>query len=239
SGGSSRGRPDLHPDTSAIDARAAVQRSERGVGSRPYSRLLLQQRLSERDLRVHGQSGFWSPAGSARVRRESWQAGVCAKRAGQRSGFDEAVARERTHQPEGGRSAIGEPDQREPAETLRPGYLRESPDGDEPDKYLLYQTEEAHKYSLNAGFGAEIARIGGAADLQDPAGATGFSPEVSFGISRLNVLGLGHTVSVQTLLSTIRQRGLFNYLAPQFIGNPNLSLQFTGLFEISRDVRTF
>ena len=115
----------------------------------------------------------------------------------------------------------------------------QNPDGDEPDKYVLYQTEEAHKYSLNAGFGAEIARIGGAADLQDPAGATGFSPEVSFGISRLNVLGLGHTVSVQTLLSTIRQRGLFNYLAPQFIGNPNLSLQFTGLFEISRDVRTF
>lgn len=116
----------------------------------------------------------------------------------------------------------------------------QNPDGQEPDKYVLYSVEEAGRYSLNYGFGAEIGRIGGGtASLESPAGTTGFSPRVSFGISRLNFLGLGHTVGVQTSVSTLEQRALLNYLAPQFKGNPNLNLQFTGLFDISHDVRTF
>jgi outer membrane protein insertion porin family len=116
----------------------------------------------------------------------------------------------------------------------------QNPDGQEPSKYVLYDVEEAHKYSLNAGFGAEIARIGGGTtDLNSPAGTTGFAPRLSLGISRLNVLGLANTVSVQTLLSTFEQRGLLSYLAPQIFGHPNLDLQFTGLYEYTRDVRTF
>src|SRR5205085_3254649 len=59
------------------------------------------------------------------------------------------------------------------------------------------------------------------------------------GISRLNFFGLGHTVGLQTRVSTLEQRALLTYLAPQFEGNPNLNLQIAGLFDISRDVRTF
>ena len=113
-------------------------------------------------------------------------------------------------------------------------------DGDEPSKYVLYSLEEAGRYSMNLGFGAEIGRIGGGTtSLDSPAGATGFSPRVSFGISRLNFLGLGHTLGLQTRVSTLEQRALINYLAPQFKGNPKFNLQFTGLFAISHDVRTF
>jgi len=116
----------------------------------------------------------------------------------------------------------------------------QNPDGEEPTKYVLYSLEEAGRYLLNAGFGAELGRIGGGTtSLDSPAGTTGFSPRVSFGISRLNFLGLGHTLSLQTRVSTLEQRALANYLAPQFKGNPNLNLQFSGLFDISHDVRTF
>jgi outer membrane protein insertion porin family len=116
----------------------------------------------------------------------------------------------------------------------------QNPEGDEPSKYVLYSLEEAGRYSINLGFGAEIGRIGGGTtSLDSPAGATGFSPRVSFGISRLNFLGLGHTLGLQTRVSTLEQRALINYLAPQFEGNPKLNLQFTGLFAISHDVRTF
>lgn len=116
----------------------------------------------------------------------------------------------------------------------------QNPEGDEPTKYVLYSMEEARRYSFNAGFGAEIARIGGGTtSLDAPAGATGFSPRVSLGITRLNFLGLGHTIGLQTRLSTLEQRALFTYLAPQFEGNPKLNLQFAGLFDISKDVRTF
>jgi outer membrane protein assembly factor BamA len=116
----------------------------------------------------------------------------------------------------------------------------QNPDGDEPDKYVLYSLEEAGRYSMNVGVGAEIGNIGGSGtSLDSPAGTTGFSPRFSFGISRLNVLGLGHTISLQTLVSTLEQRALLTYVAPQFLGNPKLSLQFSGLFDLSHDIRTF
>jgi len=116
----------------------------------------------------------------------------------------------------------------------------QNPDGDEPDKYVLYSLEEAGRYSMNVGVGAEIGQIGGSStSLDSPAGTTGFSPRFSFGISRLNVLGLGHTISLQTLISTLEQRALLTYVAPQFLGNPKLSWQISGLFDLSHDVRTF
>jgi outer membrane protein assembly complex protein YaeT len=116
----------------------------------------------------------------------------------------------------------------------------QNPDGDEPTKYVLYSLEEAGRYSMNVGVGAEIGRIGGATtSLDSPAGVTGFSPRFSFGISRLNFFGLGHTMSLQTLISTLEQRSLLTYVAPQYLGHPNLSLQLSALFDHSHDVRTF
>ena len=116
----------------------------------------------------------------------------------------------------------------------------QNPDGQEPTKYVLFSLEEAGRYSMNVGVGAEIGRIGGGTtSLDSPAGVTGFSPRFLFGISRLNFLGLGHTLSLQTLVSTLEQRALLTYVAPEFLGNPDLSLQFSGLFDISHDIRTF
>ena len=116
----------------------------------------------------------------------------------------------------------------------------QNPDGEEESKYVLFHLDEARRYSFNFGVGAELARIGGSANSLDyPAGTTGFSPRVSFGVSRLNVLGLGHTVSLQTQVSTLRKRALLNYLVPQLEGHENLSLTFSPLFDDSNDVRTF
>jgi outer membrane protein insertion porin family len=116
----------------------------------------------------------------------------------------------------------------------------QNPEGDEPTKYVLYSLEEAGRYSMNVGVGAEIGRIGGGTtSLDSPAGVTGFSPRFSFGISRLNFFGLGHTMSLQTLVSTLEQRALLTYVAPQYLGNPKLSLQLSALFDHSHDVRTF
>ncbi|MGP0070696.1 MAG: POTRA domain-containing protein [Bryobacteraceae bacterium] len=116
----------------------------------------------------------------------------------------------------------------------------QNPDGDEPTKYVLYSIKEAGRYSMNIGVGAEIGRIGGSTtSLDSPAGVTGFAPRFLLGISRLNFFGVGHTMSLQTLVSTLEQRALLTYVAPQFLGNPKLSLQFSGLLDISHDIRTF
>ena len=116
----------------------------------------------------------------------------------------------------------------------------QNPDGDEESKNILFAFDEARKYSFTVGGGAQLARIGGGVTtLDSPAGQYGFSPRLSLGISRLNFLGLGHTVSLQTLVSTVEQRALLSYTAPQFTGNENLALTFSGLFDNSYDVRTF
>jgi len=115
----------------------------------------------------------------------------------------------------------------------------QNPGGNEDSKNVLYQLDEARRYSVNGGFGAEIARIGGGTSFNAPAGGTGFAPRVLLGVSRINFLGLGHTISLQTRASNIQQRVLLSYFAPQFQSKENLNLTIIGLFDSSRDVRTF
>lgn len=115
----------------------------------------------------------------------------------------------------------------------------QNPDGDESSKYVLYQLDEASKYSVNVGVGAEFGRIGGGYTLDAPAGTAGFSPRLTLGVSRINFMGLGHTVTLQSLVSNIEQRIGLSYIAPQFIGNPDLSLILSNLYDSSHDVRTF
>lgn len=117
----------------------------------------------------------------------------------------------------------------------------QNPDGVESSKYVLFQLEEARRWVFNYGIGAEIARIGGGGttDLTQPAGGTGFSPRGSFGVTRYNLFGIGHSVGLQTQISTILKRGVITYQAPQFEGNNNVNLLFSALFDDSKNVRTF
>lgn len=115
----------------------------------------------------------------------------------------------------------------------------QNPEGVEDSKYVLYQLDEARRYSFNAGFGAEVARIGGSTSFNAPAGGAGFAPRILLGVSRINFLGLGHTVSLQSRASNIQQRVLLSYFAPQFQNSENLNLTIIGLWDSSRDVRTF
>ena len=118
----------------------------------------------------------------------------------------------------------------------------QNPDGDEDQKYVLYQLEEARRYSITGGFGAEIARIGGStsqADLTNPEGAPGFSPRVSLDASRINAFGIGDTVTFHGRLSTLQKRAAVDYLRPRLFDNRNFDIDFSALYDDSRDVRTF
>jgi outer membrane protein assembly complex protein YaeT len=116
----------------------------------------------------------------------------------------------------------------------------QNPTGDERSKYVLFQLEESKRYSATVGFGAELARIGGGSqNLRSAAGAATFSPRIQFEVTRLNMLGIAHSLSFRTRVSNIQQRALINYLAPQFRSKENLNLAFTALADQSRDVRTY
>ena len=55
----------------------------------------------------------------------------------------------------------------------------ENPDGETDRKYVLYNMEEAARYSLAAGVGAELARIGGCAELSGHGDDRGFGARLA------------------------------------------------------------
>jgi outer membrane protein insertion porin family len=117
----------------------------------------------------------------------------------------------------------------------------QNPEGASSHKYVLYNFEEANRYTVNVGIGAQIARFGSPSQtsLASPAGSTGFSPEISLEVSRLNFLGLGHTVSLRTLYSNLEKRGSISYLQPRFHDNAGRSISYTLLYDDTLNVRTF
>ncbi len=116
----------------------------------------------------------------------------------------------------------------------------QNPEGLVEKKNVLYQLTEGHKYYLAGGFGAEVARIGGSQNsFESPGGATGFSPRVNLDVSRLNLWGLGHSLNFKSRFSTLQKRALLNYSAPRYRNVEGRNFSFTGLYDDSRDVRTF
>jgi outer membrane protein assembly complex protein YaeT len=116
----------------------------------------------------------------------------------------------------------------------------QNPEGETDRKLVLYNLEEARRYSMAVGFGAELGRFGGCqACFEAPAGATGFSPRVSFDIARNNLWGMTHSISLRTRASTLDQRALLSYAWPRFRSSDNLGVSISGAYQRSRNVRTF
>jgi outer membrane protein insertion porin family len=118
----------------------------------------------------------------------------------------------------------------------------QNPDGDENRKYVLYDLDEARRYSLSVGAGLQFARIGGSdsvTDLSDPGGAPGVTPRFSFGLSRLNLFGRAQTLTLSGVLSTLQKRAVLSYTIPKIFNQPKLDATFSLLYDNTYDVRTF
>ncbi len=117
----------------------------------------------------------------------------------------------------------------------------ENPDGDTSHKYVLYDIEEANRYTFITGFGLQLGQFGtpSTTSLAAPAGSTGISPSVSLDINRLNFLGVGHTVTLGGMYSTLEQRGSLTYLVPHFLDDPGRSITYSVIYDDSLNVNTF
>src|ERR1035437_1363339 len=116
----------------------------------------------------------------------------------------------------------------------------QNPDGESGRKYVLYELEEARRYSSAAALGPHLPRIGACQPCLDaPAGQTGFSPRVSLDFTRSNLWGLAHSIILRTRVSTVERRGLLTYTWPRFRNQERFNVSFTGLYEDSSDIRTF
>ncbi|HLJ50401.1 MAG TPA: POTRA domain-containing protein [Bryobacteraceae bacterium] len=117
----------------------------------------------------------------------------------------------------------------------------ENPDGDTDHKYVLYHIEEANRYNIAVGVGAQVARFGTPSNtsLAAPTGTTGFSPEFSLTATRLNFLGMGHMVTLRGLYSSIEKRGSISYLQPRFHNIEGRNVTYSLVYDNTLDVRTF
>ncbi|MGA6982683.1 MAG: POTRA domain-containing protein [Candidatus Sulfotelmatobacter sp.] len=114
----------------------------------------------------------------------------------------------------------------------------QNPSGEDPEKNVLVQVQEAKRYTFTYGAGFEFA-TGLPSGTNHPAGATGVSPRVGLNITRLNVGGRDQTLTFQSHVGTLQQLGLISYEIPKVFNHGNLKLFYTIFYDNSVNVATF
>jgi len=116
----------------------------------------------------------------------------------------------------------------------------QNPNGNEPDKNVLVDVEEAKRYTFSYGVGLEF-QTGqpSAVGTNQAKGETGVSPRVSLDVTRLNFRGRDHTITFKADVGSLQQRGLVSYTAPRWFNSENWKLSFTAFYDNTLDVTTF
>jgi outer membrane protein insertion porin family len=114
----------------------------------------------------------------------------------------------------------------------------QNPEGTDPQKNVLVQVQEAKRYTFTYGLGLEF-ETGLPAGTSSPTGDTGVSPRVEFDITRLNVGGRNQTLTFQSHVGRLQQRGLVSYEIPKLFNNNRFKLFYTIFYDNSLDVSTF
>ena len=111
----------------------------------------------------------------------------------------------------------------------------QNPGSQTAQKNVLIYLEEARRYTLKLGLGAEVGRFGGSGQE----GETEFSPDVSLAITRLNVGGRPHTAGMRARFSALQRRAGLTYTAPRLFNAPWLTGSLLAFYDETRDVKTF
>ncbi|HET6180900.1 MAG TPA: POTRA domain-containing protein [Candidatus Sulfotelmatobacter sp.] len=114
----------------------------------------------------------------------------------------------------------------------------QNPEGSDPRKNVLVQVQEAKRYTFTYGFGFEF-QTAQPAGSNSPQGSTGVSPRVGFDVTRLNFLGRNQTLTFQSHVGRLQQRGLVSYEIPKLFDSDKLKLIYTVFYDNSLDVATF
>ena len=114
----------------------------------------------------------------------------------------------------------------------------QNPEGTDPQKNVLVQVQEAKRYTFTYGVGLEF-QTGQPAGTTAPQGKTGVSPRVEFDVTRLNVGGRNQTLTFQSHVGSLQQRGLISYAIPKLFDNDKFKLIYTIFYDNSLDVATF
>jgi len=114
----------------------------------------------------------------------------------------------------------------------------QNPDGTESHKNVVITVNEAERYTFDYGAGIEF-QTGQPAGSGQPLGATGVSPMVSLGVSRINVGGRHQTLTLRGNLGYLQQRALISYDIPKLLNLEKFRFTTTALYDNTVDVSTF
>jgi outer membrane protein insertion porin family len=114
----------------------------------------------------------------------------------------------------------------------------QNPNGTDPDKVMVVDTQEGKRYTFAYGGGFEVQRLAGG--TSNPSGTTiGASPRGILELSRSNMFGRAETLSFKVRASTLQYRAVISYTADNFLAQRKLSLQLTAFADKTQDVNTF
>ncbi|HXY13752.1 MAG TPA: POTRA domain-containing protein [Terriglobales bacterium] len=116
----------------------------------------------------------------------------------------------------------------------------QNPNGNETEKNVLVDVQEARRYTFLYGFGLEF-QTGqpSAIGTNQALGQTGVSPRASLAVTRLNFRGRDHTITFRGDIGSLQQRALANYVAPRWFGSANWKLSLLAFYDNTIDVTTF
>ena len=114
----------------------------------------------------------------------------------------------------------------------------QNPEGDAAYKSVLFQVDEARRYTFTYGVGFEV-QTGQRGSVSNPQGEAGASARVSFNVTRLNFRGRDQTLTLQTRYGNLQKRILVGYESPRWFDFKNLTFNLTAFYDDTFDVRTF
>ncbi len=113
----------------------------------------------------------------------------------------------------------------------------QNPTGTDSNKDIVVLVEEAKRWTIAYGGGFEVQRL---ASSTNPTGSElQAAPRGILEISKLNVRGRGDSVSLKLRGSTIEDRALLTYTAPNTFSDPHYTFQANVYTEKTQDINTF
>ncbi len=114
----------------------------------------------------------------------------------------------------------------------------QNPDGQEPSKDVLFNLQEARRWTFRYGGGIEFA-TGNIPTTSNPQGKTGISPNGVLEVTRLNMFGRDQTLTMRARIGLLVRRGLIGYDAPRLFHRENWRFNATAFYNNEADVNTF
>ncbi|HEX8926690.1 MAG TPA: BamA/TamA family outer membrane protein, partial [Terriglobales bacterium] len=119
------------------------------------------------------------------------------------------------------------------------GMAVQNPDGVDTTKNVLFQINEAKRYTFNYGLGIEIGSGVNQSKSAGPQGSIGASPRFSFDVTRINFRGRDESILFKSHIGTLQKRALLSFDEPRWWDLENWRLTLTTFYDNTRDVTTF